>query len=342
MNLYLKSGYLNQEEIQRVADRNHINFIVQIGGRQVGKTYGCLQLMLRQKKTFILMRRTATEQEFICNDINNPFTCFKEYSISIKKDTKYTAAIHKIEEGSDPIYTGSIMALSTVAKIRGFNGSIYSDLIFDEFIPENHVMKIKDEGDAFLNAYVTISGAREENGGDPLRCWLLANPNTINSPILQALNIAQKVEEMDIKGQEVSILADRGIMIIRPNSESIMAKRKKTALFRAVGSDSKFADMALENEFSYNDFSDIVKSVPLSEYRYVMKVNDVCVYLHRNEQLYYCCSHANGSPKKVYENKKQDIILLNRNYPHLRKAYIMHKVIFSDQVVKSKILDMIF
>lgn len=334
MSLYLDSGYLNQEWVQKQADKQNISFIVEIGGRQVGKTYGTLELMLDQEKKFILMRRTQTETDFICNDINNPFTVFNR-GITVKKDTKYTAAIYRTSEDSNNVFTGSVMALSTTAKIRGFNGSIYTDLVFDEFIPENHVTKIKNEGDAFLNAVVTISGNRELDDLPPLRCWLLANANTISSPILDALNIAEKVESMSAEGKELSIMPERGIMIILPKSEQILNKRKNTALMRAIKKDSRFSKMAVENEFSYNDASNII-NVNIDEYKPLCSVIGMfTIWRHKNNATLfvnskYIKTHCN------FADTERERVAMHRVFPFLRGMYFNGTIFFSDLVTKGK------
>lgn len=344
MGLYLHSGYLNQKWIDETADKHNINFIIEIGARQVGKTYGTLQLQLQENRHFILMRRTQTETDFICNEINNPFTAYKDYTVTVKKDTKYTGAIYRHESDSDPEYIGALMALSTIAKIRGFNGSLYSDLVFDEFIPENHVTKIKEEGDAFLNAITTISGAREENGERPLKVWLLANANTLNSPILQALNIAEHVEKMSVNQKEISILENRGIMIILPVSEQIVNKRKKNALARAVGGVSKFSRMAYDNDFSYNDYSDIVRSVNLKEYTLRLIVCDIGIYRHKSKFLYYCTPFIVGSVESArhFYDTPKDRVMVRKTFTGLLTAYLNKVMFFSDQTCKAKILDIIY
>lgn len=340
--LYLSSGYLNQRWVEEQADKHNISFIIEIGGRQVGKTFGTLQLMLQEDKRFILMRRTSTETDFICTDVNNPFTIFEEFNISLKKDSKYSASIYSNSEESDPQFIGSVMALSTVAKIRGFNGSIYTDLVFDEFIPENHVIKIKDEGDAFLNAVVTISGAREENGKKPLRVWLLANPNTISNPILQALNVSVKVEEMKLNGQEYSIMEDRGIMIILPKSEEILNKRKQNALFKAIGGANRFTGMALDNEFSYNDSSDVAH-VNINDFKLSIVYDNIGIYMHKSKDVLYCTNYIRGSVKaeRIYQDTEKDKIKITRDFPALRSYYIHKRMFFSDLTVKSRIVDII-
>lgn len=333
-NLYLKSGYLNQEWIERQADKNGISFIVEIGGRQVGKTYGVLERRLKQKSPFILMRRTSKEADFITSGINSPFSKYKGYEIKIKKDSEYTAAIF---DGDG--FIGSVMSLSTVAKIRGFNGDPYTDLVYDEFIPENHVIKIKDEGDAFLNAIVTISGNRELDGIKPLRVWLLANANTISSPILQALDIQTKVNDMMCAGQEYSILRDRGIMIILPKSEQLMQKRKQTALMKAIRHDTEFARMAFDNEFAYNDSSNIC-TANIKEYKPLFSIaGKFTAYKHKSESRYYVTNFESGSCE-MYMPTERDLTRLYRQRGNaLKLMYIKGKVFFSDLVVKSEFVN---
>lgn len=335
--LYTKDGFLNQKYIQDLADHNNISFIVEIGGRQVGKTYGTLDLMLQQKRKFILMRRTLSEMEFICNDINNPFTAHRDYMTEIKKDSKYTGGVYLISHDSDPEYIAALMALSAVAKIRGFNGEIYSDLIFDEFIPENHITRIRNEGEAFLNAIVTISGNRELQGAAPLRCWLLANSNNLNSPILGILNIMEKVEDMRIRDQEISVLGDRGIMIILPKSEQIMDARKKTAVFRAISPDSEFARMAFGNEFSYNDNSNI-KHVNLREYILKYICGEIAYYKHKNKSEYYVSYHASGNAREYPPTLRGRTKCL-MDFPQIKKRYYDGKTYFETLSIKERFLE---
>lgn len=339
MGLYLDSGYLNQKWIEDQANKNGISFIFELGARQVGKTYGSLQLALERKTPFILMRRTKDEMEYICNNVNNPFTAITN-QIEVKKDSKYTGSIYRLEENSDPVFTGSLMALSTVAKIRGFNGSLYTDLIYDECIPENHVIKIKDEGDAFVNAIITISGNRELEGKKPLRCWMLSNSNRSDAPILQALGICDKVEEMTKTGKELSILPDRSLMIVKPKSEKIIDQRRKIAIFRAAGTNSKVAKMALDNEFAYDDNSDVIK-INLSGFKPLFNYNGI--YVYKSNKAVHVSEVSRGSAPEIYAATDQDAIIIRRKYGQfLRSAYFSKILTFDNQRVKHTILDIIY
>ena len=338
MGLYLKSGFLDFDHIEKVADSNKINFIVIIGKRQVGKTYGTLDLMLRRGYYFALLRRTADEMKFITVDVNNPFEKLDK-GVKIENESKYTA---KITRGEDAERIGSVMALSTVAKIRGFDGSRYTQLVYDEAIPETHVIKLRNEGDAFLNCYTTIAGNRELEGRPPLRAWLLANSNDISAPILSALDISETVERMSFSGQEMAVLNKRGIMIILPKSEAVTDLRRGTALYRAVGVASDFAKMSLENEFSYNDSSD-VKRVDLKQFKPILYVpGHFSVWEHKNSNTVHVTVVGNTSYPNCYHNDDDGRRRFRNDYPDARALYLTGGVTFQTIGVKSLFIDFIY
>lgn len=331
--LYLPSGYLNIPYIDTLADKHGISFVVLIGGRQVGKTYGTLKLMLDDNRRFILMRRTQSEADFITSQTVNPFIALGRVDISAKKEGEYTG---KILQGKpeDNNVIGLTMALSTVAKIRGFSGAGYTDVVFDEFIPERHVVRMKDEGAAFLNAYVTISGNRELNGEKPLKVWLIANANDIHNPILQALRIGEKIENMAWKGQELSILEDRSIIICLPKSEHIQAKRKKTALVKAIGTDTDFFGMAYNNDFAYNDntgvrFQDLTGAKPILSIR-----GRFTIWTNKG---YYVSKYLPNALTEYGASEEQAQQVLRR-YPDIRAYAIRGRFTYESLIIKEDFL----
>ena len=346
MKIYLDNGYLDTEHIDKVSDRNNINFIVIIGNRQVGKTYGVLDLMINYyDRDFILMRRVRPELDMLCKDVNSPFEKIPTRGrIRLRKESEYTAAIERIEESleGDDVVTriGTGVTLSGVGNIRGFSGDRYTDLVFDEFIPEEQLFKVRNEGDAFLNAYVTISGNRELEGRKPLKVWLLANSNNLNSPILDALHITGIVEKMSLKGEEVRILKDRGIMIILPESKAVTEKRKQTALYKAIGGDSKFAKMAFENEFAYNDYTD-VSIKPLQEYNPLVTIGRITIHLHKNDKTLYVTDKVKYKPRYIFTDSETHINAFNRKFPEIRAAYLRGRIVFQDMRIKNYFLDII-
>jgi hypothetical protein len=343
--LYLDNGFLNIPYIDKVATSNYCPFRFIIGKRQVGKTYGTLQYMINEERQHILMRRTKPEMEFLVPEENNPYRKF-EQSISFVNSTPYTMRIIKtiddVDGGVIDRIVGMVCSLSTVAKIRGFDGSVYSDLVYDEFIPESHIVRIRNEGDAFLNAYVSISGNRELEGKEPLRAWLLANTNNINSPILESFGIIDVVADMVRTKKEECILRDRGIYILIPQSEVISTKRSQTALYKAVGVKSQFAAMSLGAEFAYNDMSG-VGNVDIKQYKpiFIIKTysGDVLAYVHKNGGSIYFTDIVSVNTRNIYDRTDAARRRLLLQYPNI-KAYILRgNARYSSANVKKNVFD---
>lgn len=279
-DIYTPDGWL---DIPALAARGcWLNVIT--GPRQVGKTYGTLQYIIEERRPFILMRRTVEEVQFLgINTEVNPFKVFEpEHEISMDRAGK----ILNISEDGEII--GICLGLPTVATIRGFSASRFTDIIFDEFIPEKHVIQRKTEGDALLNAYTTINGNRELEGRPPVRLWLLANSNNINSPILTALGLVDLILRMREKGQEV--FQKDGVLIVQPGSMKIIKKRSETAMMKHLKktkSAERFTGMALENEFSYNDQT-LVGKMPLGGLKPLSGIGMAYVWQRDDGFLYIC------------------------------------------------------
>lgn len=329
--LYTKEGFLNVSWIDREATRINAAFIVILGTRQIGKTYGTLKLMTDEKRNFILMRRTQTEADFITNGTLNPFLALGRTDIKVKKESQYIGKIQaETENGFDPI--GITLSLTCVSKIRGFSGVAFTDLVYDEFIPESHVNRIRNEGDAFLNAVVTISGNREIEGKPPLRCWLLANSNNIGSPILKALNITDKVESMDKSGQELSILPDRGIIIVLAKARELSDKRKKTSLMKAISKESEFTKMAYDNEFSYNDVENVTRR-DLKQYQQIAAVIGIfTIWKHKGNGSLYITSYRRCN--REFSNTDRGYRELLTTIPTLKLNYTFNNTYFESLAVK--------
>lgn len=279
-DIYTPDGWL---DVPALAARGcWLNVIT--GPRQVGKTYGTLKYIIEERRPFILMRRTVEEVQFLgINTEVNPFKVFApEHDITLDRAGK----ILNISENGEII--GICLGLPTVATIRGFSASRFTDIIFDEFIPEKHVIQRKTEGDALLNAYTTINGNRELEGRPPVRLWLLANSNNINSPILTSLGLVDPILRMREKGQEV--FQKDGVLIVQPGSMKIIKKRSETAMMKHLKktkSAERFTGMALENEFSYNDQT-LVGKMPLGGLKPLSGIGMAYVWQRDDGFLYIC------------------------------------------------------
>lgn len=334
-------------------------FQIFIGGRGSGKTYSAWKgvLNLEEKKTdkkFIWMRRTRNELDLMLDTdkgegvsdlkvINRDFNT----NLGFRKINNNVAGVYhrreneqgKLEHYGEPIGYG--LSLSTVASIRGMNFSDCSDWVYDEFIPEKHVKKLKNECDALLNAYETINRNREFNGEKPIRLWLLANSNDIYNPIFTGLGIVSLCEKMLNRHSEHYYDKSRGlaIHILEPNPDFIK-KKKQTALYRLT-SDTAFGDMALKNEFAFNDFS-LIGHQKLQGYYPVCRLDDAYIWMEKSKQKIYV-SYAPAKVPFYNVNHEQEIKRFQMDWGNIIYPYVINgKILFESYDLKQKVLTLIF
>lgn len=335
-DLYLPEGWLNFEYIDSI--KAWLKII--LGKRQVGKTYGSLQRMLIKNYQHVLLRRTTAELDTISASPDlNPYKAYEpEYHVGLFKQAKKLCRICDWlpdEEGRaiPGEQRGIATSLAEIAHIRGFSGRSFTHLIFDEFIPEKGVITRKTEGEAFLNAYVTINGNRELEGAPPLEAWLLANTNRIDSPILEALNVSDDILYMRRKGKE-ELLTDNGVYILQPDSIKITQAREQTALMRQVSKTSEFYGMAMENEFSY-DASPYIQNISIKHLQPVWSY-DGKLYCWETSNGYYICRAPFRSAHTLrYSGSKTDREKLAMDFIWMKQYYYAGCMLFSDLGVLS-------
>lgn len=332
-------------------------FQIFIGGRGTGKTYSALNGALDKdvvKDNFIYMRRTGAELELLLDDEKkgegaNPFKPInkdRKTNIGFRAINKNIAGIYQRSEDENGklIHSGSPigygLALSTIASIRGLDFSDCSDWFYDEFIPERHVRKLREECEALLNAYETINRNREFFNAPPINLWLLANSNDIYNPIFVGLGIVADVERMLRKGKAHLYIKDRGLAIhILPPAKSFVDKKKQTALYKLTKG-TRFYDMALENKFAYNDFS-LIGYQNLKGYTPVCQVNDAFIYKKKGEPFIYV-SYAPSKCPKYRTAERQDEIRFRQEQGVLIYPYFVSgRIMFESYALKEEVLNLI-
>lgn len=314
-----------------------------VGGRGIGKTFGALKFALANNKKFIFLRRTQTQVDMIKNDDLNPFKSLQDvlgddYAITTKKLNKNITACYRAERDSEGIFQaagpviGYLMALSTVANIRGFDRSDVDLLIYDEFIGEKHERPIQEEGRAFLNAIETIARNRELRGREPLKVILLSNSNMLANPLFIELQLVTECEKMINKGQTLRNLPQRDLSLIMLNITPISEKKAQTSLYKLAGRDSSFSKMALDNNFTKEEMQDI-KSLSLREYKPVLTVGELSIYHHKSRNEYYITGHISGSPAQ-YDTSAMELKRFKHDQYYLWLAYLRRAVIFESYIYK--------
>lgn len=330
MGIYLDNGYLNIEQI--LSYGVPFNFIV--GGRGTGKTYGTLKTAYIENKRFILMRRTQAQCDLINKPEFNPFKALNNDTGSnavVRSISKYNAKIVE-ENDEEERLLGYTCALSTIANMRGFDASDVSLLIYDEFIPERHERAIKNEGSAFLNAYETINRNREIKGDKPLQVLCLANAFNIANPIFLELGLVGRCEKMKNSGQEIFIDKERGVCVVLLQKSKISKAKADTALYRL--SSGSYADMALSNDFVYNN-SDNIKSMALKEFKLLCTVGEISIYKHKSKRLFYVSDHRTGTAP-IYKSDEVNLQRYRKNHGvALYGAYMRNNIICESLLTKS-------
>lgn len=344
MSIYLENGYIN---MRKIFDYN-APFTFVIGARRTGKTYGAFYnaMMDKDKIPFGIMRRTNSEMEIMTSNEYNPFRELNNdygwnYGIYSNPATrKRTCNVYNQRENEGAIEpygeaVAPVFALSTFASVRGFGGSNIDRIIYDEFIPENHVRKIRDEGAALMNLYETINGNRELKNRKPLQLICLANSNKIDNDILISFGIVNTLINNRKKGQEIYYNRNSGILVVDVQNSPISKKKSETALYKATrNAKNGFREMALENEFP--EFSkSVYKSMPLNSLIPIVTVGEITIYKIKNKSELYCTTHRSGDPE-IFGTSNLELERFGTKYIFIRRMHIENKVIFED--INSEIL----
>lgn len=324
--MYLSNGYLDFEWITR----QNCTFNVLIGGRGIGKTYGCLSYVAGSLTPFLLLRRTQSQTDIIGNPDFHPIK--KVYqdagkSFAITKIPK-TNATKCIDSHEDIICYN--MALSTFSNVRGYSSEEINCIVYDEFIPSPTERPIKDEGHAFLHCYETINRNREILGKDPVKVFLLANAFDFTSSILRVLGLSETIEKMIRKKKEY-LIVERGsekILLCLPHSPISKAK-EKTALYQIA--DGTFKKLSLDNRPDV-DMTQI-QYRPLTEYRLIISSSEFNIYKHKTRSEYYITPFKSKA-REHYENTVRGRMTFYNNHRDYIYAYMKDKIYFQNALTE--------
>lgn len=316
-SIYTQDGWLDIPAIRSFGC--WLNII--IGSRQVGKTFGVAMNMIDRKNPFLFMRISVEELKAICGDPElDPWIKLDEagYSVRMRKiPGAKTYAIGPVDDnGRFTERLGTGIALSTIASVRGFAGEHYTDLFFDEIIPEQYVPVKASMGDAFVNAYITINGNRELKGKPPLTVWMLANSNNLRSPVLESLNVLDELDAL-ITSKDEYMITDDNVFLAVLKESPVAEKRKDTAIFRRLDKKSNIYRMAINNEFAYDNL-EAVKKHSLAGWSPYLNIGDLGIW--QNGAHLYCTTSKGKAP--TYGKVKEEIERCGRDHPELRLMYI--------------------
>lgn len=318
MKIYDSDGWVNWDYIAKL----NRAFIMVIGARGTGKTYGLMKYLIQNRIPFVYLRRLQTQLDLCATTSGNPFrkVC-SDLEIDIHPFRRDKLIEFKYaKDDVVPVAVGC--ALSTVSTVRGFDFSGYDFILYDECIPMTNEKPIKDEFTAFLNFYETVNRNRELSGSDPVRCIMLGNANTLINPYFTGWRFTKTALRMIRGGQMIYTTQDKTRTIIMLLKSPVSERKRETALYQ--NANNGFISMALDNAFRTDET--VISSKPLTEYNHIVSVGDIGIYRHKSRREYYV-SATLGNP--YYDAWGIQLKLFLSDFCLLRSIYMTsHNFIF--------------
>ena len=332
MTIYTENGWLDVEKINAMK----YPFIFVYGGRGIGKTFGEGSIITgpgRGKTLFL--RRTKTEYDIVTSQEMNTFSDYNVetgHSISFEKRRGFSV----IMEAGEQI--GLCAALSTFSNLRGggFEQFGIDYLLYDEFIPERHKAKIRNESDVLMNIFETINRNRELKGSEPLKMRCFANSNDIKNPVFIGMGLVSLAERMARKNREIEIDTERGVVLIDCKNSPISKRKAETALYR-LSAGSEFFNMAIKNEFNSGLFQPIQRR--LIEYKAVVNPGEISVFQHKSSGRFYVCKSVK-TPAPVFSATDTQLEMFRIRYAFLYDRFYENLIDFDSNL--SQILFMTY
>ena len=312
-----------------------------LGGRGIGKTYSAIDYAVNSGKQFLYIRSTEKQiQLSLTPDRGNPFKKWAtdhKRDIFIRKgeDVNDIVEVTRENDSESETVIGYAAALSTFENLRGVDFSMIDLILYDEFIQARPFAF--DAFRAFLNLYESVNRNRELTGSEPVRVFLLANTQELNSPILAGFNLIGDIEKMKRSGQN---RYSRGDIYVELGDSEISEKKKKNVLYRNLPETDEYKREALQNEFSRNDFSMIGKPKNLREYRPIVCIDGLGIWSHKSKRSYYVCS-AKSNKVPVFNSSNQRGLFMRHYGGALMDAYAANCLLSDSFLSRQKILEIL-
>jgi len=283
-------------------DRAACVYNIIMGGRGIGKTFGCLHRARTMYSKFIYVRRTEVEIGAIANPKYNPFkklnahfdwniqaTYTAKEGMGAFYDTRIDEDGQEIEE-----FVGYAAAVSTFSKLRGADLSDVDIGVYDEFMKSKNAKPIKGEAEMFFDMCETINRNRELLGEKPVIWYILSNSRSLDSPLLSELKLIPVIEHMKRNNRQAYTDKSRELHIELPADLEISNDKRGTSLYKLLG-DNTYTSHAIDNEFAYDSFENI-KTVNMREYEPYIQIEDLYVYSHKSDIRYHICTSQAKCP----------------------------------------------
>lgn len=308
------------------------------GGRNTGKTYSTLKGSQDENINFVYVKRTVKDVQLICAGMRGKN--FKNISAdidlspfkSINRDTGSNVRAVQVFDGLGAFFNcddegnpegspvGYILALSAITKFKGFDLSDCDWFIFDEFVPKIYDRVLRGEGEEVLDLYKTISRDREHRGKPPLKLIALANADNASCALTNTLEITDQIVKMSMENAAISYDAARGIFIHRLiDNLTFKEKEAQSAIYKAMR-DTNWGRMSLDNEFGFNDFSNVTKIN-------LKGCAPYCSFRHKNRTFYVYLKNDTGQFFITESRFNQKTLHYDLNRENDQKRFYVEQVV---------------
>lgn len=286
---------------------------IAIGGRAVGKTYGAAEwCRLNASGRFGWIRRR--DKEISAMKAGAPFGNVPAFAGCVWKGTKEATYI----KDADGELVCPVLPWATSGNVTGLDLEYIDVLVFDEFIRKKGVVPFSDEFEIWSALIETVSRNRELKGRPPLKVLHISNSDSLDSELLIRLELVPVIVRMRAEGVRTWTSPDGLVEIWDFSGSPISEEKRSSSLYRLI-SGSRYAKMALSNEFAFDDFSD-VKPRPVREYNPLFTVGGmVTLYIHKKRDELYASRHRSGNVPDFTPDAdgRKELLKL---YPYIHEA----------------------
>ena len=308
-NRFLPNGYANMAALLE----SPAPFVFAIGGRGTGKTYGAAAWCMEHARgRFGWIRRR--DKEISTMKAGAPFGNVPSFAGCVWKGTKEATYI-RTEDGE---LVCPVLPWATSGNVTGLDLEYLDILVFDEFIPKAGAVPFGDEFAIWSALLETVGRNRELHGRPPVKVLHISNSDSLNSELLISLELVPVIVRMRSQGITTWTSEDGLVEIWDFAGSPVSDQKRGTALYKLIGG-SQYAGMALDNEFAYDDFSD-VRRRPIREYNPLFTVGGkVTLYIHKRRDELYASRHRSGSVPDYTPDAAGRRELL-RDFPYIHEA----------------------
>jgi hypothetical protein len=304
------------------------NFV--IGNRGCGKTYSAkkraIKLFLEKGHQFVYLRRYKEELDETAPSYFNDILVNNEFpDVTIE----YVAGQYLVNGQ----LAGYAMALTKAKDYKSISFPLVYFIIFDEFLIEDngYARYLKNEVKQFLSFYMSIDRYRG------CIVFFLANSVTMVNPYTMFFNLQLPY------GSNITRKGDLLLQLVQ--DEEFINERKQTRFGKLIeGTD--FAEYAIENKFTLDSKTFIMKKTEKSQYyfTFVYKDNSYGVWIDYHEGKIFVSEDVDPSCKIIYsltvdDHNTNTLLLSQINKSVFFKKFIdnykMGNVYFENQKVKN-------